>query len=146
MLRAVLALKAQDSPPQVSRVTVGFGVRVASIFAVLALVLGPAALAQPIANGAPGQWNSAPCSGHGHTDFGRCFCDPGWAGAQCDAPEKPLTCGDHGKASHGWCVCEPGWKGGACQTAPLSCTHGKAAHGKCVCEPGWSGAVCDKGP
>jgi EGF-like domain len=114
MSGAVLALKAQDSPPQVIPASVGRGVRLAAAFAVLSLILGPAALAQPIANGAPGQWNAAPCHGHGHTDFGRCFCDPGWAGAQCDAPEKPLNCGEHGKASHGWCVCEPGWSGAVC--------------------------------
>ena len=123
--------------------------RLAAALAVLAgfaLVLAPAALAQPIGNGAPGQWNQAPCSGHGHTNFGRCFCDPGWTGAECGAPEKPLDCGAHGKDSHGWCVCEPGWKGRACQTAPLACTHGQLAHGKCVCAAGWSGDTCSNGP
>jgi hypothetical protein len=120
------------------------GVR--AFLVLLALVAGSPALAQPVGGGSAGQWSAAPCSGHGHTNIGRCFCDPGWSGATCGAPEKPLDCGAHGKASNGWCVCEPGWKGGACQTASLKCAHGKAAHGKCACEPSWSGDLCDKGP
>ena len=123
------------------------GARLAASFAVLALVLGPAAVAQSRGGGVgpPSQWGSAPCSGHGHHNFDRCFCDPGWSGEECNAPERPLDCGDHGKASNGRCVCEPGWKGRACQTAPLACTHGQVAHGKCVCEPGWSGDACNTG-
>lgn len=125
---------------------VGPGARLAASVALLALLLGPAAPAQTMIGGTapPSQWNAAACSGHGHTDFGRCFCDPGWSGAQCGAPEKPLDCGDHGKDSNGWCVCEPGWKGRACQTAPLTCAHGKVAHGKCACDAGWSGDACSK--
>ena len=119
------------------------GAGLATAFAALALLLAPAALAQPIGNGAPGQWNAAPCSGHGHTDFGRCFCDPRWTGAECDRPEKPLDCGDHGVASHGGCACERGWKGRTCQSATLVCTHGKAVHGQCVCDTGWSGETCN---
>src|SRR5580700_12331257 len=75
---------------------------------VLALALGPAALAQGSGVAPPSQWGAAACSGHGHTQFGRCFCDPRWSGDQCETPEQPLDCGEHGKASHGWCVCEPG--------------------------------------
>jgi len=120
--------------------------RLAAALAGFALVIGPATLGQPIGNGAPGQWNPAPCNGHGHTQFGRCFCDPGWAGAECATTEKALDCGDHGRASHGWCVCEPGWKGRACQTAPPTCAHGQVSLGKCICESGWSGDRCNDGP
>jgi len=118
------------------------GARLAASVAVLALVLGPVAKAQPVGSG---EWVSGPCSGHGYSDAGRCFCDPRWSGAACDTPDKPLDCGEHGAPAHGWCVCEPGWKGRACQIAPLHCTHGKVAHGKCVCDPGWSGDACNTG-
>lgn len=121
------------------------GARLAAALGVLALALGPPVWAQPIGTGAPGQLSAAPCNGHGHRNMDRCFCDPGWSGAECAAPETPPNCGVHGQASHDRCVCEPGWKGRACQTAPLVCTHGKAAHGKCACDPGWSGDACDKG-
>jgi hypothetical protein len=117
-------------------IKLGLGARLAAPFAVLALVLAPAAVAQPTGGGVspPSQWNAAACSGHGHTQFGRCFCDPRWTGAACDNVEKPLDCGDHGKSSNGWCVCDPGWKGRACQTAPPPCPDGKAANGKGDCD------------
>jgi hypothetical protein len=118
--------------------------RLAAGLAVLALTLAPAALAQRMVGvgGPESGWNSAPCSGHGRTEIGRCFCDDGWAGEACGAPEKPLDCGDHGKASHRRCVCEAGWKGRACQSAAVSCLHGKVDGGKCVCDAGWSGRSC----
>jgi hypothetical protein len=83
------------------------------------------------------------CSGHGNTNFDRCFCDPGWSGAQCATQESEPNCGVHGKAWYGKCRCQTGWKGAACETAPLVCVHGKAARpDKCACEAGWSGADC----
>jgi hypothetical protein len=117
----------------------------AAFFAMLALAIGPPAPAQPIGAGAPGGLSPAACNGHGQINLGRCFCDPGWAGAECNGRDRPLDCGAHGKASNGWCVCAPGWKGHACETAPLTCVHGKPALGQCACDAGWSGAACDKG-
>ncbi|HLY80820.1 MAG TPA: hypothetical protein VKQ70_15665 [Caulobacteraceae bacterium] len=117
----------------------------ASIAAALALVMAPS-MDQPDSTGEPGQWSSIVCSGHGQTDSGRCVCNAGWSGTECQTVEKTLDCGDHGKAAHGWCVCDAGWKGHTCQVGPVSCTHGKAAGGKCVCDAGWSGDSCSKGP
>ena len=113
------------------------GARLAASFAVLALVLAPVAVvAQPMVGGTspPSQWGAAACSGHGHTQFGRCFCDPHWTGAACDNVEQPLDCGDHGKSSNGWCVCDPGWKGRACQTAPKPHATAAVTPGKSDCD------------
>ena len=118
--------------------------------AALAALAGTLLLALPV--GAQMRGNSSSqhesgataCSGHGNTNFDRCFCDPGWSGAQCDTQESEPNCGAHGKAWYGKCRCQAGWKGSTCETAPLSCVHGKAAGpGKCDCEAGWSGAACD---
>ena len=117
---------------------VGPSPRLLVSFAVLAISL-PGSLPSS-------QWTTGSCSGHGHTQIGRCFCDPYWTGAQCDRLEQPPDCGDHGTASNGRCVCERGWSGRGCGTAPPACAHGKLAHRKCVCDPGWSGGACDKGP
>jgi EGF-like domain len=120
-------------------VSVGPSAWLTAAFGVLAVILP--------GSGPSGQLAVPGCNGHGHTQIGRCFCDPGWYGAQCgsNTPDQPRDCGAHGRASNGWCVCEPGWKGGACQTPPLACTHGKVARGKCVCDAGWSGAACNTG-
>jgi hypothetical protein len=110
----------------------------------VALLLGPTAPAQMRGNNSSQHESGATaCSGHGNTNFDRCFCDPGWTGPQCATQEREPNCGDHGKAWYGQCRCQAGWKGALCDTPPLSCTpHGKADRGKCVCDEGWSGADC----
>ena len=122
-----------------------FAARLAASVAVLVLALAPPAPAQRMVGGIgpESQWGGAACSGHGHTDFGRCACDPRWTGADCATPEQPPDCGAHGLASRGRCLCEAGWKGRTCQTAQLTCAHGKPASGQCACDPGWSGAACE---
>jgi hypothetical protein len=119
--------------------------RLAALCAVFALLVGAPAGAQMRGSSSSQHESGATaCSGHGNTNFDRCFCDPGWSGAQCATLESEPNCGAHGKASYGKCRCQAGWKGAACETAPLVCVHGKAAGpDKCACEAGWSGAACD---
>ena len=93
--------------------------------AALAALAGTLLLALPV--GAQMRGNSSSqhelgataCNGHGNTNFDRCFCDPGWSGAQCATQESEPNCGAHGKAWYGKCRCQTGWKGAACETAPL---------------------------
>jgi hypothetical protein len=121
----------------------------AAVCGALALSLCPTALAQSHMTAQGGQSSqglgNTACSGHGNTTFNRCFCDPGWVGANCDARETPLDCGDHGKAKYGRCFCEVGWKGKTCSLAAApKCVHGKPDHDKCFCETGWTGDICDQ--
>jgi hypothetical protein len=121
--------------------TFGSVARLAGVAAVFLLMLGPPVGAQ-MRSGTQSVSGLQACSGRGETRFDRCFCDPGWTGAQCELRETPPNCGDHGKASNMRCVCEAGWIGKSCE---MACVRGKAAHGKCACAPGWSGAACDVG-
>lgn len=119
----------------------------AGLLGALALVLGPPALAAQQVGAQTGQaqggFGATACNAHGNLRFDRCFCDPGWIGAQCERPEPPPNCGDHGAASNGRCRCAPGWTGRSCEKPPPACVNGKLAHGKCVCDQGWSGNACD---
>lgn len=117
--------------------------RLPAILAVFLLAFGPLAQAGGMGWVASSQQSGVTaCSGHGQTNFDRCFCDPGWSGPQCADQASPPNCGAHGRASNMRCACEAGWIGKSCE-AP--CAHGKAKHGACVCEAGWSGAACDAG-
>jgi hypothetical protein len=119
-------------------------VGVAGLLAALVLGLGGPARAEISMDRGQAGLVPAACSGHGQLRFGRCYCDPGWTGAQCDAPEAPLDCGEHGKARNDRCQCDAGWKGRTCATGVSMCAHGKAAGAKCRCESGWSGDACDQ--
>ena len=125
--------------------SVGSVTRLAALCAVFALVLAAPTGAQMRGpSSSQHEFGATACSGHGNTNFDRCFCDPGWTGAQCAAQETEPDCGAHGKAWYGKCRCQAGWKGAACEIAPLVCVHGKpAGAGKCACEAGWSGLACD---
>ncbi len=111
----------------------------------IALLLGPPAPAQMRGSSTPQQeYGVTACSGHGETRFDRCFCDPGWTGAQCETRETEPNCGDHGKAWYGKCRCQAGWKGALCDAPLAACVHGKSSHDECACDEGWSGAACDQ--
>lgn len=65
------------------------------------------------------------CSGRGTYGGGRCHCDPGWAGPECDLPytefDLPfitcsIPCGIHGKCLNGRCQCDADYTGASCET------------------------------
>lgn len=87
------------------------------------------------------------CSGHGVVAFGRCFCEPGWEGRQCEAAIGcPSDCSGQGQCLHGQCYCEPGFSGEACEVAtacPDGCSgNGVCMYGACFCVPGYTGPAC----
>ena len=105
------------------------------------------------------------------TARGRCFCNPGFTGADCStalpcAGEGDAGCGSHGICTHGRCFCEEGFDGAGCErqrsniselalavaqrrgagadslsVAALRCPNACSMHGICV-----KGAcVCEEG-
>ena len=87
------------------------------------------------------------CDGHGTCFNGRCFCDPGWEGADCAREQQcPVGCAQHGVCAYGACYCDPGFEGPACDTVlacPGECSgHGTCANARCYCEAGWRGVDC----
>jgi hypothetical protein len=65
------------------------------------------------------------CSGRGTYGGGRCHCETGWAGPECDLPSTEfdlpfitcsIPCGVHGKCVNGRCQCESGYAGASCET------------------------------
>ena len=121
-----------------------FVTRLAALGAVFGLLLAVPAAAQMRPMGeSQHESGVTACSGHGNTNFDRCFCDPGWSGPQCASQDVRPNCGDHGKAWYGKCRCQAGWNGKLCDSPPLACAQGKPENGKCVCNVGWSGVSCD---
>jgi hypothetical protein len=99
----------------------------------------------------------SPCGGHGACNGsgtsggnGKCKCDPGYAGPQCQHSNTG-TCSGHGVAQpDGTCVCEARWAGSgcaecatryygtSCERCPecndrAKCDAGLQGSGKCVC-------------
>ncbi len=72
------------------------------------------------------------CSGRGTYGGGRCHCESGWAGPECDLPftefDLPfiscsIPCSVHGKCVNGRCQCQPGYTGASCETGKSSIPH-----------------------
>ena len=105
------------------------------------------------------------CNNHGTCDAlsGRCVCQPGWSGSDCEHESCPVgpngepPCHGRGRCLSGVCECDATQGAGAnCRVAELpatwavgSCLHGCNGHGSCnatigacVCEPGWAGQWC----
>ena len=99
-----------------------------------------------------------PCSGHGVSFGGRCFCDAGWAGEACATeteaePECPADCNGQGACLYGRCFCEPGSCGDACEASGAACgdeaacpgdcsDRGVCLYGRCFCQDGFAGEDC----
>lgn len=106
---------------------------------------GAAALGRGGTCGVPGCPGA--CNKQGLCVAGRCFCNPGFSGADCSqAVGCPGDCNAHGSCLHGKCFCEPGYSGADCSVevaCPAQCSgNGLCSRGLCFCEPGWSGADC----
>ena len=94
------------------------------------------------------------CSGHGALipRFGRCLCDHGWAGEQCESDTCVVHgCSSHGTCEQGMCRCDAGFTGPGCERR--RCPGDKAECslrgtcdalvGECHCQYGWSGPDCN---
>merc|ERR1711871_1883935 len=82
------------------------------------------------------------CSDHGRDVEGKCQCDTGFGGVDCEKAACVKDCSGRGDCVHGICKCSAGYAGEGCEV--LSCSfHGKDVDGKCVCEPEWTGVDCE---
>ena len=96
------------------------------------------------------------CNNHGVCDpkSGRCRCNDGWSGADCEhkacphGPNGEAPCGGRGRCINGECECEvSGANATAACKAVGRCMHncngkGVCTNDKCTCEAGWSGLWC----
>lgn len=70
------------------------------------------------------------CNGRGSYSGGRCVCQPGWKGTECqlrDEECEPADCSGHGECIDGACKCFQGYKGSACDQvrAVIRCSNKK---------------------
>jgi len=89
------------------------------------------------------------CSGHGRYLQGRCHCEIGWKGFECNIRSSDCEiadCSGHGRCVAGQCICSPGYKGENCETTdcldPDCGGHGACIDGQCMCKMGWRGVNC----
>ena len=91
------------------------------------------------------------CSGHGRYIQGKCHCEIGWKGFECNIPLSDCEipdCNGHGQCYSGTCVCLPGFKGENCEIKdcidPDCSMHGACIEGQCWCKIGWTGVNCSE--
>ena len=89
------------------------------------------------------------CGNRGICQYGKCFCDLGYAGEACEKKVAcPLNCNSNGMCHHGQCDCNPGFSGETCEAqtgeqCKNDCNHhGRCYMGKCWCQPGYEGDDC----
>ena len=99
------------------------------------------------------------CSQHGSCDDdGRCKCDAGWSGPECEhktcvsSVPGAAPCLGRGRCINGTCECDTGANGTAACEMGERCMHGCNGHGVCErrpgsaevcrCETGWFGSFC----
>lgn len=88
------------------------------------------------------------CNGHGKCNqLGRCECEKGFSGEDCNLGGCPDDCSGHGICGYGMlCKCDVGWSGENCrlQACGNGCVHGTCSDtGECVCEEGYRGESCE---
>ena len=76
------------------------------------------------------------CSGHGSYGGGRCHCEVGWAGVECDLPSSESTdIGISSSSSSGT---------GFVISCSIPCSiHGTCVNGRCQCDVEHTGASCE---
>ena len=95
-----------------------------------------------------------PCNGHGTCSNGKCTCNAGWTGAQCQtmtqAPVCTPACVNGYCGLDGKCKCYAGWQGATCNAAepakpcPNNCSgRGTCSNGVCKCNPQYYGEKCE---
>ena len=91
------------------------------------------------------------CSGNGDCFEGKCYCNIGFSGADCEKVACLNDCHENGKCESGVCSCYPGFEGQDCRKKV--CVDGCSGHGKCntdvttgdstcECDLKWEGSGC----
>ena len=94
------------------------------------------------------------CNEHGEcNDQGKCTCDKGWKGEQCDRyGDCPNNCSDKGQCvgdeiGDPVCKCLPGYAGLDCGSLICNKTcpaNSRCLNNECVCMDGWTGDTCQE--
>ena len=90
------------------------------------------------------------CSNNGDCFEGKCFCNIGFAGDDCEKVACVNDCHNHGKCESGICQCHAGFAGLDCRhkVCPEGCSgHGQCkvgltGQGSCECTIRWEGGGC----